>query len=1000
MERAVRKEYNLGMDFEASYKNLNTAQRQAVDAIDGPVQVVAGPGTGKTQVIALRIGNILKKTDTPPDGVLCLTFTNSGVHAMRQRLRSYIGASAGRVAVSTFHAFGTALVEEFFKELGFVRPPETLDDAQMLALADEILNTNEWQHIRPRGDVSKYFGDLKSVVSLLKRENMSPKNFLAEIEEDIYVIKNEEANISTRGESKGKLKKDALNKIESLERTKEVVRFYELYETAKSDRGVMDYDDILAYMVKLVSDSENARDTLRERYLYVLVDEHQDSSGIQNAFLKAVWGDVEKPNIFAVGDDRQLIYGFGGAHISYFEDFARIFRGTKLITLTENYRSTQIILDAADALLQSKMAQGKLNSQSDEKHPVVLLKAEYPRDEILRAGNFFMEKISGGIAPEECALLVPKNHQVRSALKILSSMGIPASGGQSLKLFETKEFRSIYLVLQIVSNPFASIAIAESLLDEVSGVPVLSAHEFLHRVYTRDLSVRELVSEGRKDGLLAEANPVYSWGKKLEQTVLGIKGKSLYDILQQVGNDFLLDKTLDHNSYVHSVEVVRSLLHVAISMEEKNPHTKLADMLEMLHRMQEYDQDIPLAAFGVERGVRVMTLHGSKGLEFECVWVAHMSERSLMLGKRMGFSLPKKLEEKVEEKNEDVAKRELYVAITRAKKFCVLSYASFSDSGRENTLARIVDELPEGTFEFSDGSWDSKEIFENKNYINRDAVPQVVTKEDLCQLVAKEYHKKKVSVTMLNTFFECPWKWYFRSFLQIPEPMSESLIFGSLVHGVIEDIVKDKKKRNTNRIDTSITEHIRKLHVLDENNIKRWSREAKAVALRFVDEFIPAIFEDSQSEKSLSYKDPAIPDILITGKIDLVETDKSLELRVTDFKTGKVKNANEIERLDEEGRLSSYFRQLAMYTYLLTNSTGGKTKVGKSRLYFVEEKDTKKALYETHVSAEHVGLLVQDIRDYDASIRNGDWTERKCNFKSWGSSATECPYCKMAEMYK
>ena len=285
--------------FKEQYNKLNPAQKQTVDTIDGPVMVIAGPGTGKTQVLALRIANILTKTDTQADGILCLTFTNSGVHTMRERLRLYIGKTASRVEISTFHSFAMKMIEEFYINLGYNEKPELVDEIGSVALCDAILEENTFEHIRSRANKALYFRDIKSLISLLKRERMMPEQFLAEIEKEIKEIENDESNISSRGASKGSLKQEAVKKIDSLHRTEEIVRFYELYEALKKEKNVLDYDDVLYQLVQLVDISDDARATIRERYLYALIDEHQDSSGVQNEFLARVWGDIESPNIFA-----------------------------------------------------------------------------------------------------------------------------------------------------------------------------------------------------------------------------------------------------------------------------------------------------------------------------------------------------------------------------------------------------------------------------------------------------------------------------------------------------------------------------------------------------------------------------------------------------------------------------------------------------------------------------------------------------------------------------
>jgi len=334
-------------NYDKEYKKLNHAQRKAVDAIDGPVMVVAGPGTGKTQILALRIGNILRKTDIKADGILCLTFTNSAVDAMRKRLVNYIGEDGEKVNVFTFHSFGLKLIEKHFKVLGMKEVPKLLEDTATPVFFDEILNSQRWKYLRPRGDSSRYFKDLKSLISLLKRSRISIKEFSESVDEEVKSIKSDEGNVSSRGSRKGELKKEAEESIERLEKSREVAEFLEVYEKKKKEGGVIDYDDVLEGMVKIVEESEDALNEIQERYLYILVDEHQDSSLVQNEFLAKVWGELEKPDIFVVGDDRQLIYGFSGASIDHFKGFQKTFSKAKLIPLLQNYRSTQVILDAA-----------------------------------------------------------------------------------------------------------------------------------------------------------------------------------------------------------------------------------------------------------------------------------------------------------------------------------------------------------------------------------------------------------------------------------------------------------------------------------------------------------------------------------------------------------------------------------------------------------------------------------------------------------------------------
>ena len=225
--------------FEAEYKKLNKEQKEAVEIIDGPVMVVAGPGTGKTQILALRIANILKKTDIKPDGILCLTFTNSAVDAMRERLVRYIGETGRKVNIFTFHGFGMKIIEEYFKVLGLSAAPKLLNETETAIFFDEILNSNDWEHLRPRADQARYFGDLKSLISLLKRERISRKDFASALEREMTSLIENEDSISTRGESKGELKKEVQRRMEGLEKSKETAKFMEFYERAKKEKNIL-----------------------------------------------------------------------------------------------------------------------------------------------------------------------------------------------------------------------------------------------------------------------------------------------------------------------------------------------------------------------------------------------------------------------------------------------------------------------------------------------------------------------------------------------------------------------------------------------------------------------------------------------------------------------------------------------------------------------------------------------------------------------------------------
>jgi DNA helicase-2/ATP-dependent DNA helicase PcrA len=987
----------LKKEYQKEYKKLNSAQKQAVDTIEGPVMVVAGPGTGKTQILALRIGNILSKTDIKPDGILCLTFTNSAVEAMQKRLEKYIGETGAKVNVFTFHSFGMKVIEQYYNVLGLLAAPKLLEDTDTAILFDEILEDNDWEHLRPRSDSARYFSDLKSLISLLKRERIATEYFLTELEREIKFLETDPNGISSRGESKGKLKKEIVTKIEGLERTKEVAKFISLYEQVKKEKNVLDYDDVIENLVKIVELSEDAASDIRERYLYVLVDEHQDSSRAQNDFLKTAWGDVEGANIFVVGDDRQLIYGFSGASIDHFVGFKKNFPDAELITLTDNYRSTQVILDASHALLQSVMSNEKLISksfvsQSAEHHPIRLFQADSLEQEITACALDIKEKIKNkDVDVNDCAMLVPTNAQVRSAIEVLHSAGLPVSAVDALSLFDQEETHVFLRILKIIANPGDSSALALSLFDPMSGILPLEAHTYLSERTTRDFSLLSLfgIMEDTSPTLFGEQSATLKWLAKLWKWSGEAQKASLLEVIEMVSTD-LLSGNVGRSTLVSRKEILETITAIAKKEAEKTPALSIPGFISFMERLVSFGEHIPVLV-GSSDGVKVMTLHSSKGLEFDYVWIAHMSERSLNSSKRAGFALPSTIAEKIEEHDIDRVKRKLYVAITRAKRFCTLSYTKPDGSDAEETLAKVIAELPPEVFEKHTIGKTKKNAEQQKNN----------ELKDLAKLVAKKYTDRHVSVSLLNNFYECTWKWYFLNVLQLPTPSAETLEFGIAAHSSINRILKTTDIPTEQEVETIVKEEVGRGHFRDERARKRTEREVFHIIDRWVKNRLPQIKLNRKTEESLSVKDARFPHLKIYGKIDLIENlgaREQKEVRVTDFKTGSPRKKSDIEKLDDDGRMTSNLRQLAMYSYLLRQNQKWGVDARESRLEFLEAKDLAQSFYDRVITQTEIGLLVKDIEDYDESVKKGTWMGRACHYNSYGKNK-ECEYCKMAKVY-
>ena len=505
-------------------------------------------------------------------------------------------------------------------------------------------------------------------------------------------------------------------------------------------------------------------------------------------------------------------------------------------------------------------------------------------------------------------------------------------------------------VLKIISDPDDTTTLPRSFFDKSSGITPLEAHVYI-------------ASHN-------ESKTVKIWLEKLSKWQETAKNTNLVKLLEIIGK-VLFNK--ESNKLVSGKEILSTILALAEKEKAKNKNITLKEFVPFIERLQSYDEHIPLI-MKEKDGIKVLTLHSAKGLEFDYVWIAHMDEGGLSGGKKAGFVLPEAIAEKVIERDVDRVKRKLYVAITRAKRFCTLSYARYSNRGTEQEVAKIIADLPEEVFSRRKVKDSRPSRVKRKNYSS-----------ELVKLVSEKYKDRNVSASLLNNFFECPWKWYFRNLLQLLEEKSESLEFGSAVHKAIDKILSTKGGSASGG---NITKMIAGLGL---------DKEVARIVSRWAEKRLPEIAEKRENEKSVSMKDKRFPHLNIYGKIDLVEHLSPQELRVTDFKTGSVRKKSDIEKLDKEGRMSGNLRQLTMYSYLLENTS--KMHVRKSRLEFLEAKNPKESIYDRVITPTEIELLVKDIEDYDELIKSGKWSERSCYYNSYGKN-TVCEYCKLAEIYK
>ena len=343
--------------FDGVYESLNLAQKAAVDAIEGPVMVIAGPGTGKTQILSARIGKILLDTDANPENILCLTYTDAGAVAMRKRLLRFIGPDAYKVNIHTFHSFCNDVIQDNLSLFEKTKL-DPISELESIEIFKQLIDGFPKNHPlkRYRGDVYFEINNLKNLFSNMKKEGWTAEYINNAIDAYLKDIPTREEFIYQRAYKqfkKGDPKQTQIDLVtERMEKLKAAVNEFNRFKELMKKRNRYDFDDMIIWVLDAFKENKLLLAKYQEQFQYILVDEYQDTSGTQNHLVEMLISYWDHPNIFVVGDDDQSIYRFQGANIENMEKFADAYsKEIQTVILTENYRSTQPILDVAKSLI-------------------------------------------------------------------------------------------------------------------------------------------------------------------------------------------------------------------------------------------------------------------------------------------------------------------------------------------------------------------------------------------------------------------------------------------------------------------------------------------------------------------------------------------------------------------------------------------------------------------------------------------------------------------------
>ncbi|HEY4877179.1 MAG TPA: ATP-dependent helicase, partial [Puia sp.] len=448
--------------FNEEYEKLNERQKLVVDTIEGPVIVNAGPGTGKTQILATRIGNILSQTDTNPNNILCLTYTDNGAIEMRTRLLKIVGTAAYNVRIHTFHSFCNEVIQDNLSYFGKL-DLEPISDLEEIDLFNKLIDSIEKDNPlkRFRGDVYYETPRLKSLFSLMKKEAWNTSYLDERInayleslpikEGFFYKRKYKQFNV---GDPKSN---DIAAETEKMELLRAAVHLYPRYNKMMTDISRYTFDDMILWVLNAFEINKNLLLDYQEKFLYVLVDEFQDTSRSQNLLLQRLINYWDVPNIFVVGDADQSIFSFQDANVENIIEFEKLYTDSIIkIDLLNNYRSTQIILNAAHSLITNNnlrtVKDDKPLIASNNKLPVISFApvfTEYPNaaHEAMHVALQIEQLVKDGISGKEIAVIYRNHNQVEQIIQILEAKKIAVNTRRKIDLLQLPFIQNIIAIL-------------------------------------------------------------------------------------------------------------------------------------------------------------------------------------------------------------------------------------------------------------------------------------------------------------------------------------------------------------------------------------------------------------------------------------------------------------------------------------------------------------------------------------------------------------------------
>lgn len=997
--------------------SLNENQKQAVEYDGGPLLIIAGAGTGKTTVITKRIEWLITQKGLKPEEILALTFTEKAAQEMEERVDMILPFGYTQTWIMTFHGFCERIVRAEGIHIGLDPSFDILSEAETQLFIRDHLFDFDLSYFRPQGNPTKFIGGLITHFSRLKDDAITPDEYIEWVKgisdggtgKEVQGKSGEVKGKGEEGDAKNKKSKSADDESqvtnygsEDIAKYRELANAYQTYERLKIENSVMDFSDLISQTVNIFTQRPNVLASYQKKFKAILVDEFQDTNYAQNHLAIMLAG--MKKNITVVCDDDQAIYRWRGAAVYNVLDFKKHFPEAKFITLTDNYRSSQQILDASYNLIQhnnpdrlesQENISKKLKShREDVDSKICVLWEETVEDEagqVAREIERIVEKTKGASPNEsvgfnDIAILVRANAHAEPFTRAFSRLGIPYQFLGPGRLFRQEEVKDLIAYCRFLTNPADDVSLYRVLASPTINIPGKDIQWLLSNAKGSNNPLFKVIEDDATENEKLEKfrSMVH---RHMDEMKRHSPGEVLYHFLEDTG-ELSRMREIESQFEERRVENISAFFNRVKAFEVQHPESHISDFTEYINFLVQAGES-PLASqidWSETNAVKILTVHSAKGLEFETVFVVNVVDKRFpTINRHDQIPLPDEIIKEPEPVNDPhiaEERRLFYVAVTRAKKNLFITGAKFyhdSETVRAKKLSPFVHELLGENLE----SYMESSVIKHTPL---DMIDSFVRTEETNKEISTEVQKPEsdravtyLSYSQIETFDTCPLHYKLSYVLKIPTLSSGALTFGTVMHDTLRDVYRQKILKT---VTADIIQHAEELYDLHwspsgfdskEHEMSRYEA-GKEILKNFIAEDYHKTYEVVKLEEPFTFR--LTQDLKVGGRIDRIQRLSDGTLEIIDYKTGQV---------PPERELITGIKglQLSMYALAATEVLGEKLENVLLSFYYLEtgEKISMRRTSEDLVKAkEKIIAIKEQIEQSDFLCSNSYICQQGCEY--------------------